>query len=479
MPWSRPIRSLIVRLRRREARRRALQEFRRSLVLIVEPSALVASVANRLKELFDPDRLLICELHPRGDHFTITLASHLDDDPASRATGPAPARGEATPAEAVESLHDETLSAHGRLARWFRVNETCLRTWEQQEVVDYLDPEEQRWLARSGCQLCVPMMAKNQLIGLVLLGFDRIPSWLGRRDTDLLMELAEQASLAFQNAALYREQQERLVRLHRADRLASMGQLAAGVAHEVRNPLTAIRSTMQYLGSSMEAERKEMVRELIEEVDRIDNIIGGLLNLSRSGELQRQEMDLAEVIEQTLRLIDIRARKQNVRIEEKIDQSLPVEGDSGQMKQVFLNVLLNAMQAMDEDGGSIVIEASLDEAEPVGRRIRWVRVEVRDDGPGIPPEVLENVLDPFFTTKSEGTGLGLPICHNIVEQHGGKLELESVLGRGTTVKIQLPLAVVADPGSGILSRPKPHELPAAGSAAPESDVDPHPRPLGD
>ncbi len=431
------LRDLLHRFRRRKARRRAVQEFRRSLVLIVDPQALVASVTNRLKELFDPDRILICELSPRGDHFRITFSSPAHSSPTQNHRG-----DDHSGAADGSDEPPPPLAADGRLARWLRVNETYLSLRHQQDVFEYLTVEEQAWLEQTGCQLCAPMMAKNQLIGLVLLGFDRSSSVIRKSDAALLLQLAEQASLAFQNAALYREQQERLVRLHRADRLAAMGQLAAGVAHEVRNPLTAIRSTMQYLGTTVESSHRELIEELIGEVDRIDHIISGLLNLARTGNLQRLPVDLSELTDQTVRFLDHRARKQGAKISARSPEPIVVDADPNQLRQVFLNLILNALQAIPE-GGSIVVDSQI---EPNRSRPsqRWAQVRIIDDGPGIPEDVLRNVLDPFFTTKSEGTGLGLPICHNIIEQHGGKLDIKSEVGEGTTVLIQLPLSTEVD-----------------------------------
>lgn len=421
MAWAHWLGDNVRRIRRRKARRRAIQELRRSLVLIVDPEALTASVTNRLKELFDPQRVILCELEPMKNQFRVSFAS--------------PPRDPDEPAW-------QPLSADGRLARWLKVNETYLSLEHQRDVVEYLSADEQVWLERSGCQLCTPMMAKNQLIGLVLLGFDRPSAVLRQRDAGLLLQMAEQASLAFQNAALYREQQERLVRLHRADRLAAMGQLAAGVAHEVRNPLTAIRSTMQYVGSNMRSEQKEMVEELIGEVDRIDQIISDLLNLSRAGSLQRLPVNLTEVIDQTVRFLDHRARNQSARIVAESDGPIVVDADPNQLKQVFLNLILNALQAIPE-GGEIRLEAGVEAGDPRDPQALWARVLVIDNGPGIPAEVLSQVLDPFFTTKSEGTGLGLSICHNIIEQHGGRLDIRSAEDLGTTVMIQLPMAAEA------------------------------------
>ena len=317
------------------------------------------------------------------------------------------------------------------------MNRTHLNTREQQEVLEYLDGPEQDWLRQTACQLVTPMMAKNQVIGLILLGYDPPSPLPGRRDTDLLMELADQASLAFQNAALYREQQERLVRLHRADRLATIGRLAAGVAHEVRNPLTAIRSTMQYLSTSLDATHKELVCDLIDEVDRIDRTISGLLHLSRSGRLRREEVDLAELIDQSLRLLEARARRQGVRLVAEVESGLAVEADSAQMKQVFLNLVLNVLHALEPEGGTVRLEARAADARPGGAGPE-IAIAVHDDGPGIPADLIVQVGDPFVTTKPDGTGLGLSICYGILEQHGGRLEIESQVGVGTSVKMLLP-----------------------------------------
>ena len=404
----------MLRWRRRGIRRRAVEEFQRSLALIVDPDALRASVSNRLKEIFDPDRLAIFELQPKLGQFRIALHSGFDQgvDPATI-----------------------TLAEGGRMARWFRVNGTCLRPAVESSVVEYFTIEERQLLQLCGAELCAPLVTKNQLIGLFVLGSEVRPRLFGRRDADLLGGLANQASLAFHNAALYREQQDRLDRLHRSNRLAAMGQLAAGVAHEVRNPLTAIRSTVQYLSSNLEDAKAEMAQELLDEVDRIDQIISNLLDLTRSGKLNRHRIELLDVLSRTIRLIEIRARKQGVEIEKSMPRPpLMLDADPDQLRQVFLNLILNGLQAMPE-GGSLVISCAVDPAED------RVGITIADTGKGIPADLIEKVFDPFYTTKSEGTGLGLSVCHNIIVQHGGSIELSSSPGQGTRASILLPWQV--------------------------------------
>jgi signal transduction histidine kinase len=409
---------MLGRLYRRRLNRRAVQELSRSLALIVDRDALEASVAARIRELFNPDRMAVLEPDAATASFLPGFSFGLRES----------------------DLVGLRLAARGKLARWLSVNETCLVLDRQPGVHDYLDAAERDLLDGLRLNLCVPMISLNRLTGILLLGSDR-PRWsLARGEVELLNLLASQASLAFENAALYRAQRERLDRLHRAERLAAVGQLAAGVAHEIRNPLTAIRSTMQYLlrGLDPGEPKHQLVEELLSEVDRINSTVGGLLSLSRSGELRKTEIDLLEPLGKAVQLVTARAAEQGVGIESDLGMHpLRVLGDAGQLKQVFLNLLLNALQSMPGEG-RIVVTAAL--WPPVRGRDepRWVEVRIADTGAGIPPDQLRRVFDPFYTTKHDGTGLGLAICHGIVEQHEGEIQMESEVGAGTTVSIRLP-----------------------------------------
>lgn len=407
----------VQRLWRRRADRRAVQEFSRSLALIADPAALEASVAARIQELFDPDRLVIWQLDRERGALRPGFSAGL-------------------PRAEVEGLE---IKARGRLARWLLVNETCLALPRDQGVYEYLDPLERAIFDHLEVRLAAPLLALNHLIGIVFLGSDR-PDWVvTQNDAELLLHLANQASLAFHNAALYREQRERLDRLHRAERLAAVGQLAAGVAHEIRNPLTAIRSTMQYLLSGIgEGDaRRELVRDLVGEVDRIEGTISGLLSLTRAGEFRPAEIDPAEPLEHSLRLVEAQAKKQGVEVARRFEAGpLRVEGDADQLKQVYLNLLLNALQAMPEGGRLTVATRPTQLAAPPRA---GVEIAVADTGGGIPEEQLRRVFDPFFTTKKEGTGLGLAICHGIMERHGGEIQLESRVGEGTVARLRLPV----------------------------------------
>ena len=405
------------RLRRRRVNRRAVQELSRSLALIVDREALASSMAARIRELFDPDRLVV-----------------LEPDRASATFRPGFSFG-----LAEQVLPDLQVAARGKLARWLSVNETCLVLDRQPGVHEYLDPAERDLLDRLRLSLIVPMVSLNRLTGILLLGADR-PRWsIGRSEIELLNLLASQASLAFENAELYRSQRERLDRLHRAERLAAVGQLAAGVAHEIRNPLTAIRSTMQYLLGGLDpgGPKHQLLEDVLSEVDRINATVGGLLSLSRSGELRKTEIDLLEPLGQAVKLVQSQAEEQGVEISSGIGgNGLRVLADAGQLRQVFLNLLINALQACPKGGR---ISVGVTRPHLGAQETPWVQVQIEDTGPGISPEDLRKAFDPFFTTKRDGTGLGLAICHGIVEQHEGEIQLTSEAGKGTTASIRLPL----------------------------------------
>ena len=411
------VRDSFDRMRRHKTRRRAAQDLRRSLALIVDLGALEASVATRIKEFFDPDLLVILQYDSSTADFQPTFSSGLE------------------PAE----LDGIAFDPRGKLAQWFRVNETCLVVLRDRGVINYLESGEQRSLERLKARLCAPLLARNNLAGMLVLGSRR--DWRpSRRDADLLLQFANQASLAFQNATLYREQRRRLDRLHRADRLAAVGQLAASVAHEVRNPLTAIRSTIQYLGRGLEEpEKRELVEELIDEVDRIDHTVSSLLSLTRAGDFRPEEIDLVELVKLTVRLVQPQAREQSVKIEQRFAEMIGgLRADAVQLKQVFLNLLLNGLQAMP-DGGRIIVAVRRASTGPPNGEPPRVLIEIADNGPGIPQDKLKAVFDPFFTTKSKGTGLGLAICHGIIQRHEGEIEVDSTEGEGTIVSIHLPL----------------------------------------
>ena len=219
----------------------------------------------------------------------------------------------------------------------------------------------------------------------------------------------------------------------RADRLAALGELMAGVAHEVRNPLTSIKGFVQYLADAdSEAERREYTPIIISEVDRVNRIIEELLYFARPNVAAITSVDVNELLNQTLLLVKNKTTKSKVKFVLEFTPHLPmVELDAEQFKQVFLNLLINAIQAINEQGRITITTARDDEA-------RQVVISFADTGIGICEQESVKIFDPFYTTKETGTGLGLAVVHRIVTAHGGQISVNSKLDQGTIITIAVP-----------------------------------------
>jgi two-component system NtrC family sensor kinase len=224
------------------------------------------------------------------------------------------------------------------------------------------------------------------------------------------------------------------------EKLASLGRMAAGVAHEINSPLTGI-VTFAHLMLKRAPPENKMDREdlevIIEQAERCSKIIKGLLGFSRAIPAEKNEMNVNNTIRHTLGIIQNQAKFHNVKIEVKADETLPtVRGDSSQIEQVFLNLLINASDAMN-DKGRIVIKTS----RTVVDESPYVEIEISDTGPGIPEEHISRLFEPFFTTKpvGKGTGLGLAVSHGIVRKHGGHIIVKSTPGEGASFYVRLPI----------------------------------------
>jgi hypothetical protein len=233
--------------------------------------------------------------------------------------------------------------------------------------------------------------------------------------------------------------------LARADRLASLGEMAAGIAHEIKNPLAGIYGAAQILAHEFPQgdPKREIVGEMMTLVKRLDNTIKDLLNFARYTEPQFTKGNLNDVIDKVLFLVRQIPEGKRARIVREFDPAMPeVEMDPEQVKQVFLNLALNALQAAP-GGVTLTIRTRGDvpaEGDAVRHRARYVMASVTDDGPGIPPERLGKVFQPFFTTKESGTGLGLSMTRKILDLHEGRITAESGPAGGATFTVFLPKA---------------------------------------
>jgi len=288
-------------------------------------------------------------------------------------------------------------------------------------------------------EVCIPLLVKARLIGFINLGKKSEKGLYSGEEIDLLETLANQTAIAMENAKLYEDLKRQKAIMRRADRLASLGTLTAGLAHEIRNPLVAIKTLTQLLPERIDDEefRKDFLAIASGEVDRISSLVNELLEFARPTKPQLQYENLSEIMDGMVLLISTEVKKQNLEITTEYGENIPpVPIDREQIKQVFLNILLNATEATDE-GGMVGVEIRTFATE---KGARFVQVEIRDTGRGIPEEHLDNIFTPFFTTKKKGSGLGLSNAHQIIQEHGGTITVESRVGKGSSFCINLPVS---------------------------------------
>jgi PAS domain S-box-containing protein len=234
----------------------------------------------------------------------------------------------------------------------------------------------------------------------------------------------------------FTEQRRAQEQLERRDRLTAMGELAGGIAHEIRNPLNAIsiiaqRFQMEFTPQSDTKEYETLTRTIRSEVKRVNGIITQFLEFARPSRLSLEKIRVSELLRNSVDVVGSQARAKGISIEVIADETLTIHADSGKMQQVFLNLLQNAIDAIENEG-EIKCIACRNEGK--------LMVSIADNGPGIPRERQSKVFDLYFTTKSSGTGLGLSIVHQIVSEHGGELSVTSEEGHGSTFHILLPQA---------------------------------------
>ncbi len=245
---------------------------------------------------------------------------------------------------------------------------------------------------------------------------------------ELLRKLEEERELVKQKMQFEAQ-------LSEYEKYASLAQLALGAAHEINNPLLGILSHLELeLKETCEAERREEIEQCIEGIKRISLAVRGLLNYARPAPLSISRLSVERLVAETVNFLRHQPMFRNIQVQTEIAEDLPViSADSNQLSQILMNLLLNAAQAMP-DGGRITISA---------RKIKFednIEIAVADNGVGIPADILPHVFEPFFTTKrNKGTGLGLSISQSYAHSHGGDIRIESLPGRGTTVRLTLPM----------------------------------------
>jgi len=306
-----------------------------------------------------------------------------------------------------------------------------------------VNPEIRGWFG-SRAFASVPLLAKGKAIGLIAVDHQISGRPITETDIGFLNLLANQAALAIENSRLYANLQEinaqllnTQTRLIQSEKLAALGEVVASIAHEIKNPLVSIGGFARRLerGLKENSAEKKYMRIVLKEVGRLENVLNQTLVYSRELPLPSEPQNVNRIIEESLSVLDGEFQEKNITITKDLDSGLPpLVSDPQQVKQIFLNLFVNAVQAMEKNG-QLSVKTS---AEKKGEK-RFLRVEVADTGGGIPQEDLENIFNPFFTTKQDGTGLGLAITHKIVTRYGGEIEVINHPGVGATFLIRFPL----------------------------------------
>ena len=321
-------------------------------------------------------------------------------------------------------------------------------------------------------------------VGLIFVADDRVRDAFTPEEITLLETVSAQIGVVVANSRVYSRMKER-------DRLAALGSMAAGLAHEVKNPLGAIKGAAQLLeelgsGGSDDPTAREFVGIILEEANRLDRVVGSFLDYARPHAGNPIPLDLNAAVRRTVQILSSQIADGGVDVQLDLAEPLARASiDPEKFRQVLMNLMQNAIQAMDRRG-KVTVSTGMrrstrgrvppaDGSNPASRRslpdeTEHIEVSVRDTGPGIAPKVLRNLFVPFFTTKTEGTGLGLAISQSIVQNAGGAIEVHSQPGAGTTFTIVLPAADDA------LSTPAPAPTEPAGRekrSEPPSAREPH------
>lgn len=433
---------------------RKLNIFRQELANIIDVRSVVSRILHILEESERVTHASVYLPDPTGAAFQ--LAGHIGPEP-------------------IEQIEISTRSLF-----FNRLKESGLLTQEalEQELATELEEGKDEEAAATRSHLatldvlkagvCIPLSWENQILGVLNLRDDRLREAYAWDELDELRKVALQAAITLRNSKVYEQMKER-------DRLAVLGQMAAGLAHEIRNPLGAIKGAAQLLRTRTDeqgplfpsvpepddrrspapeagpdsagamvsipeaaSEADEYLDIIVEEVNRLDRVVSQFLGYARPDRGERHPLCLNDVVHKTLPLLESQA-KGEVAIVTELAPDLPrVRADAEQLKQVFLNLGINALQSM-EGSGQLRISTRLREESTRALPGRMVEVAFRDTGRGIPEEALGDIFIPFFTTKASGTGLGLPICQRIVENHHGSIEVHSHPGKGATFSVLLPV----------------------------------------
>lgn len=397
------------------AAREALLALSKTAAGILDRDRLLREVTIGLERAFEAESVVVAIRERSGNDFDIEVA-----------TGRVSGGARTIPA------------AHGIGAAFEQRRSTLTLAEARGLIANTQSSSVSEQMMRSGWEVCVPILRSGPPFGILALGRRAKYQPYTSQDLELLESLAAEIALALDNARLHEQLQISRDLIHRADRSSALGVLAAGMAHEIRNPLVSIRTFLQLVSERRNDEEfmTTFLKTASSEVERISTLISELLSFARSPNPTFVEVDLNDLVNSAVVLVSPEAKRARVSMELRPGSlTSPIRGSFEQLRQVVVNLLFNAVQA-----------CSCGDTIKVGTRIIQIEgdhmgeIEISDTGCGIPHEDIEKLFNPFFTTKSTGTGLGLSIVQQIINEHGGKVMVTSVPGSSTTFLVQVPVS---------------------------------------
>jgi signal transduction histidine kinase len=348
------------------------------------------------------------------------------------------------------SLHPDTPQAapvpaqsfrkDSALIGYFTKDMAVLDTEKRPETKIFLSPT--RPIAESDQALAIPFFYHEEMVGFMIMGTKLSGLPFFNNDIELLTTIANQTAVVIRHINLFQEMEKVHHLMYEQDKMVSLGALAFGIAHEIKNPLTPIKTFTQVITRrpDMGAREKEMGERVLNEFDRLDALLSNLLTYGRSGDTQPAPTDLNGAIDEILMLFSDVFRKHAVKKNVAYQAGLPlIQANRSQLKQVFMNLISNAVDAMPS-GGALTITTRDD------REKNQVVASFTDTGQGIPEENYKKIFRALYTTKPNGTGLGLAICKNIVKEHNGNIWVTSKMSHGTTFNISFNKSNVSRAG---------------------------------
>ena len=300
-------------------------------------------------------------------------------------------------------------------------------------------------------EIAIPFMEKDKIVGFCNLSAKGDRGMYSNEDIELFLSLGRQAAIAIKNALLIEKIKESKHVIRRMERLKTIGDMAAGLAHEIRNPLVPIKTCLDLLTGEHGVDAESIKKIAVcayKEVERIEALLGEIMDYSRPRQPVFKDEDINNIVEKTAIFIEYEAKKAGITIDRKYDKSLPaIKVDGEHMKQVLLNLLINAIDAVNGNGRISIatrkVKHVLSPSGMIGEK-EYLQIEITDNGAGIPEESIERIFNPFYTTKHaskerEGTGLGLSIVQEIITEHHGFVQVRSELGKGSSFLVNLPV----------------------------------------